>query len=596
MTLHAPAILAIAIQLSAASSGQAGDGGSPGAQSGCWPADPNQVTIGAAHGSGLYLVVAKAFLTGRNLDGDVIQQHYAPDELPKCHLHRGNLDARPYYKDTSQNGLDHDPTHGIEHPTLLFYAGHGSPHSWSAATTGEKVLLEGFRPGDLTLRYLWMCGCNVLAHGPKKEAGRSKKDYLAPWEFPFSNPASPKRMNVFERWHHALSADIRLVCGGSSEVCGGQEEVTERLWRNLTAMSVSDSFLQAVLPGPHSIPMCIARGGLDQNTTPLSDRRITTDRPRADSSHTYILYPRPVGATERGKEREEPPRKLPVWRTRPVTYLSVDDLEKRGLRRKGGELISEDGRTRLDARTGSWSRRGDPPEATPLALEAATPIDRKTILERSRRAIAEYANFPGPHLSVLGAPWVGQEASALEQFRVESTSVFLIDRSHDLGDSVDRFLHSATARFRRWIKLPAEVRARTGVDSVPTLGIGGLLLVQTAPDGALVSALLAWHQLDRTESQPQERKLMPFAKALRKATRELGPLGTQYELDSWRWGYQEESGSCLQRYLRVAYEFDFVAATAGTESEPSPPPRRIVVPAQKIPASEVACGEPGERL
>lgn len=516
-------------------------------------------------------------------------------------------DTRTYYRDQEKGGCDQHPSHGIESPTLLFYAGHGIPSGFQAMKLREWFYISDMIIGDLDLRYFLMCSCNVMAHGPATERLTST-DYPKPWEYPqscdaYAEPDCRDGMeNVFSRWFHSIGPNLRFVCGGSTRICGGDATVPEQFWRHYGRMPIADAFLYAA-KRKKSVPMCLTRWDAELDDLPFRDGAITEELPRqTDRSYMYIMYPRPIrlDVTRRYRLEEAlPPNEMPVLPTR---ELDLEMPEALDLVPEGAEWVSPDGRLRVHRLTGSWSYRGEVPTIREVG-ESGGPPTEEELLGRGLQTVAEFLFGSEGWRSLLtfhidlqveGLNFIMETAFDGDSIDPNSGYVFVVNRSSDLGETVENLSHSETIEFRRWIELPESASLPMDLRRVPVIGPGGRLRVQTGADGEPALISFDWHALElhplelyRGEhGEADWQEVMTFEEALRTAKDRLQDLD-HYTLDDFRWGYWEEAGHCAQATLSVAYEFDFVAAEG--HSAATNPPRQIVVHAQEAGRNRTRC-------
>lgn len=182
---------------------------------------------------------------------------------------------RIWYIDKDLHGKDNDPLYGIESSTLAFFAGDGNDiYGWYVPNPQEVdwVPIKAVRVGDKDLRYLWLYSCRVLAHGPKGGSGRP--NYSTPQSYQSS--LGQNQADVFISWTPAFGPNMRMVCGGSTNL--GHRGV-EDIWSYLlaTGTSVPDAWILG-LANPKEVPACLARGdNKDPASSALKDRTLLAD-------------------------------------------------------------------------------------------------------------------------------------------------------------------------------------------------------------------------------------------------------------------------------------------------------------------------------
>ena len=216
----------------------------------------------AAHGNtDWHIDTANEFLFGKNMAGQQTATHHAPDSWPKSHIHTGLSSTAKYYYDKSvvSTGEDTNIPNGIDRTMLFFYAGHGNPTLWSAlgdfASQGSVRLANIVGGGNL--RYYWQCSCEVFAHGPQICTPQTTFNYACPDKFNGAANSVAMR-NVFQRWGAALSTDLRMACGGSTEMYCHTDQV-DRVWSDYAnhytvAQMFLDGFGQGGAYGV--VPLC----------------------------------------------------------------------------------------------------------------------------------------------------------------------------------------------------------------------------------------------------------------------------------------------------------------------------------------------------
>ena len=259
----------------------------------CCPHNPQLNSAISAHGNtDWHIDTANEFLTGNDMGGSATAANHCPSSWTTRHMHVGltNTDHFYYDPDLSATGDDDDATNGIDKAMLFFYAGHGSPTSWSTlgnSATQDNVSL-GDCPGTGYLRYYWQCSCQVFAHGPSSCTG-STHAYTCPGDFDGSADSWSMR-NVYERWGPALTPDLRMA-GGASSSAYCHENQMNRIWNNYNnnGFDVADSFIDG-LAVSFVVPLCITLGGSDVTLTPLYDLTFTNQANTSGDSYYHIQY------------------------------------------------------------------------------------------------------------------------------------------------------------------------------------------------------------------------------------------------------------------------------------------------------------------
>jgi len=509
----------------------------------CCPVNPSANTAITAHGNtDWHIDTAEAFLFGTDMGGTTIAANHCPDTWTRRHMHSDLLNTNHFYYDTDLTtpGDDTDGTSGIETAMLFFYAGHGWPLSWdtlgNSASQGNVSL--GDCPGGGSLRYYWQCSCEVFAHG---------RHYACPGTFDGSADSSSMR-NVYERWGPALNPDLRMACGGSTELwCWGSD--VNRIWDNYNNMGrdVADSFIFGLQRYSDVVPLCITMGGSDVTSTPLYDTTFTNQPNTSGTSHYHIQYLSHFASTPR-----EPwliahvPELLPILEIRPMPLPEI--LGDVKFRREGDVMVSPDeveGRPQVQV-----NRLGG---AVYVLGERKPAIE--TVLEEE-----EYIERAWSFTEEQG--WT--EKNVAEPIGVR----FMIARASVEGQQDDQqeFQKNVIVTFKRQIDVDGVL--------VNVLGAGGVIDVQMNNDGSVLNASKVWREIVDVK---EEARVKTFDEAYKEALEQIeNPQA--YELDRWTWGYKEAAGNVEQTELRIVFRFWFVPADPETLLEY--PPQMIEIPGQ----------------
>ncbi len=402
------------------------------------------------------------------------------------------------------SGEDSDPTNGIDTATVFFFVGTGDPTGWPAglpepgASTAcmcignqavslpNRVLPQG------TLRYYWQASCQVFAHGPLRlKPGGRFMDFLAPGDFSGGDEA-----DVFSRWGPAIGSGLRMACGASSRVTAGIGDV-QAVWANKKAFfDVSDSFLVGMHSQATYIPVCLARGGgrmvsaqsvpAPESSTLYDKVFISTANPNGTGDYFYLEYV---------KEFEDNPPPVHAPLQGPALGYSMAEVESRN-----GLGIFERGRNFLGLRTGSEKRTSDDIEVfhdegvQALPLVGGCPGNPKCLsdvelVERGRQFIArngwmesDLANAPtGLRLEI-----VSQSVRGAKPCPLGDRSAFQVTSSDG-----QKFEKGAALVFRR-------VR---GKNKIPEAGLDGVIVINIAPSGDVVSAWKKWRHISGSLGQ-----------------------------------------------------------------------------------------------
>lgn len=518
--------------------------------------NPPLNSVRSAHGNAddWHIDTAHEFLFGEDMGGVASAANHAPAAWSRQHLHVGMTHTDDYYNDDGVivGGLDHDISHGIDRSMLFFYAGHGSPTSWSTLGShgSQSDMLLGNCGSSSSSRYYWQCSCKVFAHGPH-DCGAGVMDYGCPQDFDGSADSAAMR-NVYERWGPALDASLRMACGAStSAYC--HEDQTNRIWDNYNnrGFDVADSFIF----GLHSaggydsgvVPMCITTGGWFASSTPLFDVSFT-NLPNPSGSYFHIQYLSHFDATA-------PEFRVVIPRYVRLIDLRIPDpppfIRNFKLVEDGDFLVSteqtEQGRPVVRLSTQSHALYL---QANSSYQEGAQPLSREDYIERA--------------LSVLKDTGLHEED--MGQAEVSRLMIDTVPRAGHFGERKST-QKSVLVSFPRIIEAD-------GV-AFKVLGAGGKIQVQLANDGSPMNASKVWRTAE-LDGKARLFRVKDKDAAYKEALEQLGHA-EDYRLASMDFGYKALSGSVKQETMQAVYQFVFQPREA--EQEAALPPRMIEIPA-----------------
>jgi len=519
------------------------------------PRNPRLYSAISAHGNtDWHIDTANEFLFGVDMNNSRTAPNHCPDSWSRRHMHVGLTNTAKYYHDKSlqADGADTDRTSGIETAMLFFYAGHGNPVLWN--TLGDNaeqkyMLLGNYRDGGL-LRYYWQCSCEVFAHGPAIcKSDPTKWEYGCPEEFDGSDD-SPDMRNVYQRWGPALTPDLRMACGASTEAfC--HEDQANRIWDdyNNKSYDVADSFIDGLHGGWATavVPLCITRGGSDVTKTPLYDTIFTNLPNTSGTSHYHIQYIDTFATTPSSSAvSAAPPVVLPVVKVKPLALpvpLREMKFETKGQSLFSTHEVGERGpRVRIERSSGALYVRGERKQA----VEAAA-LDERDYIDRAQRFVEEQGWMEKGLAKPVGV-----------RFMIESIPV---DGNQD---EAQRLQKNVIVTFNR----------RIDVDGAPVEVLGGSgVAVQMNNDGSVLNASKVWREVVDVK---QSLKVKKYEEAYAEALNQLDNPQA-YTLRHWRWGYKEAAGNVEQSELRVVYRFKFAPVDGDTMRYP---PRLIEIPGQ----------------
>ena len=512
---------------------------------------PNSVL--AAHGNvDWHIDTANEFLFGKNMAGTTTAGNHAPDTWSKTHIHTGLTNTSKYYYDKSvvATGVDTNIPNGIDRAMLFFYAGHGNPTGW--ATLGDSASQGNMRLANLTgggnLRYYWQCSCEVFAHGPQTCSPATTFEYACPDKFNGAADSAAMR-NVFQRWGPALSTDLRMACGGSTEMYCHTQEV-DRVWKDYSkpGTTVAQMFLDGFGEnGAYGVvPLCMTRGGDDITKTPLYDTTFTNAPNTSGNTHFYLMYP--SGTQKNNVSMMTPaqvPKTLPVFKAsegaRPALVMSLQpgaSMDVASSLVAGGhgklERVAQTGALHIDS--GKFALPSKVALADAVYVQRAAGFLREQGWHEAQTAEPVVTRFQTASMPVNGKP---------SDFRQSQTGV--------------------TVHFKRVVPVDGT--------QLEVLGRAGVLRVHMNNDGAVLNASKSWRSLEAMGSAVQVKR---FEQAESEAMKQL-VNSASYRLDNWKLGYKEVTGADGKDELHPVFQFAFIATTRGDMEHP---PQLIEIPAQ----------------
>ena len=508
----------------------------------CERANPPIHSVITAHGNtDWHIDTAEEFLYGTEMDGSTSATNFVPNSWTKRHMHIDMTNTAKYYNDStkSASGQDTNILLGIDQAMLFFYAGHGSPTSWStlgdSGTQSSMLLGNNAENNWGVLRYYWQCSCQVFAHGPSSCAAGTGTafSYSCPEQFDGSSDSSSMR-NVFERWGPALGSDLRMACGAStSAYCHASE--TNRIWDNYNNNSydVADSFIYGLYSSSGSrakvVPLCITKGNFNVTSTPLYDQSFTDQpNPVGDGPYLHLQF-----LSEFQKNPDwiyiPIPNYMPLLKLEPMV---TPDMLKRAQFKKFEELlVSVD---EIEGR-GAWARIHTWSGAISILGKVIKNATTEPLDEETYFALADqYLRENGLHETDAMAP-----SGAAMSFQ-----------SRDERDESGELL---TSQKNVRVSFKRQILVDGSNDPIPVLGEGGTIAVQMNNDGSVFATSKVWRGVAGVEAR---LPVKPFEQAYADATQKMENW-ENYELTEWRFGYKEHSGNVAQTTMGVVYEFVF---------------------------------------
>jgi hypothetical protein len=512
--------------------------------------NPPANSILAAHGNtDWHIDTANEFLFGKNMAGTATAPHHAPDTWSRTHIHVGLTNTAKYYFDPAiiNTGADTNIPNGIDRTMLFFYAGHGNASNWSALGdwgTQSDVRLANVTGGG-NLRYYWQCSCEVFAHGPETCNPPTTFNYACPDKFNGAADSAAMR-NVFQRWGPALTPDLRMACGGSTEMYCHTQEV-DGAWSDYGNGSVAHMFLDGFgEAGAYGVvPLCMTLGGNDITKTPLYDDDFTNAPNTSGNTHYYLMYPSGTQQRTVSLLPAQIPQQLQKFRLTPAPPPpKFRALEKAGPPLQITSTLLAGGQAKVERvpQTGALHL-----DSGQLAESSLKVLPEKEYIERA----ASFLSEQGLAEQQTAEPLVTRYMTASMPVKGQPSEM----QQAQAGVSVV---------YKRVIQ----------VNGVPleVLGAPGSIRVELNNDGAVLRASKLWRTLEPVGSPGAVKN---FEQARGEAMRELGAPNS-YKLYSWKLGYKQESIKEGQDELAPVYQFAFIAVkTHDTEH----PPRLIEVSA-----------------
>jgi hypothetical protein len=508
----------------------------------------------AAHGNtDWHIDTANEFLFGKDMAGKVTASHHAPDTWTKKHIHVGLTNTSKYYYDKTRTptGADSNIPNGIDRTMLFFYAGHGNPTLWNTlgdSATQSSVLLANVMAGG-NVRYYWQCSCEVFAHGPETCDPKTTFSYACPNKFNGAADSASMR-NVFQRWGPSLTADLRMACGGSTEMYCHEGQV-DLAWSYYKTRTVARMFLDGFGQGGAYgvVPLCITMGGDDITKTPLYDTDFTNAPNTSGTSHYYMMYP---SGTQVSSTMQLAPAQIPKQLPRfKVSPAPAPQQMSKALQAPGGK--GEIASTMLAGGKAQVARN---PQTGALTLETG--------------------QIPAPGESTFGeAEYVQRATSFLTEqgWREEQTAEPVVTRYMSASMPVNG---QPSEVKQAQAGVAVEYKRVIPVNGVPVevLGAAGTIRVQMNNDGVVTNASKLWRKLQPIGSPGAVKD---FEQARSEAMKRLGAPDS-YRLDVWKLGYRQVSSKSGRDELTPVYQFAFVPVAAHDTEHP---PRMIEVSALK---------------
>jgi hypothetical protein len=405
---------------------------------------------------------------------------------------------------------------------------------------------------DDGLRYFWQCASNVFAHGPRHCPGGAP-DFSCPESSEGSQDTVLTR-NVYERWGGILAPGLRMACGFSTAaVCHPDD--ARRVWdlydRSSNSLAPADAFIEGFRQAREgTLPLCVTRGSISVERTPLFDGRLLTSPNPSGTSHYHAQYPVPFRPTHQpGRPAETgTPLWAPIFGLKPMPLPAT--LKKLAFERQDGMLVSSD----LENAAGLSVRVRPASGALYLNGEIKFDPDVRALkedqyLDRAARFLRE---------------WGLAEAAAMpEGVRMMLETVPVSNRTFEMI----RRQKSVFITYRRQVELDGK--------PIPVLGDGGLIRLQMNNDGSVARAAKVWREITGVR---KIARIRPYETTYSEALQQLANPAA-YRLDGWTWGYKEFEGSAEQADLRIVHIFTFTPK--GQDNAMQAAPVKVEIVAQQ---------------
>jgi len=402
------------------------------------------------------------------------------------------------------------------------------------------------------LRYFWQCASNVFAHGPRQCPGGAP-DFSCPESSEGSQDTVLTR-NVYERWGGILAPGLRMACGFSTAaVCDPDD--ARRVWdlydRSSNGFAPADAFIEGFRQAREgTLPLCITRGSISVERTPLFDGRLFTSPNPSGTSHYHAQYPVPFRSTHQPRRPAETgtPLWAPIFGLKPMPLPAT--LKKLAFERQDGMLVSSD----LENAAGLSVRVR--PASGALYLNGEIKFDPDVRALKEDQYLDRAARFL--------RDWGLAEAAAMpEGVRMMLETVPVSNRTFEMI----RRQKSVFITFRRQVELDGK--------PIPVLGDGGLIRLQMNNDGSVAKAAKVWREITGVR---KIARIRPYETTYGEALQQLANPAT-YQLNGWTWGYKEFEGSAEQADLRIVHIFTFTPK--GQESALQAAPVKVEIVAQQ---------------
>lgn len=500
-----------------------------------------------------------------------------------------------------------DFAEAMNHHTIGFYTGHGSPTGFdiptSPVTTITITSLLALGQCDNStqdqLRYLMLASCNTFAHGPKNCSASSStsntKNYACPGEWQYDPAGDTEAMgSIYPRWGPALGNGLRMACGMSTAAPPGN---AGGFWYNYGTStttgtrSVADAIV-ASLSLENEAAVCIARGKRDFADSPLMQDTsfVSESNPFDDESEVYyhLQYAKPFPSPYQpvhgvlvGEDQVEDqlalfeeisgsfPECLPVLEIPPAETQSsgdpsnqdqslgkgyaseADALEKTSQEHSQEQYVNNNALQGLDELgLGNPDVDEENTYASGIYLMTTTfPADPAQQSQEALRVAVKNVIITFPQLFALN------EISGFED----------LGRPQDL-EELNSFYDDMQKQFEdsRW----ASPR-RAGQPLVRLLG--RVIEVQLNADGSPISGVSDWQPIEGIQAIGSERVLTPY-EAFRESLFYLIDFDREspYRLESWEWGYRMSRPDYW--HSRIWYRFRFGPnQAAGYDASTHPP-------------------------
>ena len=484
---------------------------------------------------------------------------------------------------------------GIDKGVFHFHVGHGggagrgfqvrngnqtaSSDGTSTQIEWDEIVLgncrsDGSETGEL--RYLLLCSCRTMAHGPGYTDNDGDVEYDRPSKFDLS---IANHMNVFDRLRDWLSPNMRMVCGISTTAGCSRPDVRMTALKDYyfnEGRTVADSWgLAFTLDSPtrgtftdakgadrsvYQTPICIARGNLNAHDlrSPITDDQFFTEKanPYDEALHIKswegVLTAGNWNLTEHEDVEglEEHLRTLPIFLTSsssPSTWF----VEESNTLTNIDQINTQNFQNQFSIHNNRLISKNMTNEGVPMVIvdtksgAISLSRDRKPVSindNKSKLSVEKYAEIAQNFIYKQG--WnesdIGNISAVSGMLQVKP-----LDTQVNAATTLLKLQHDITFFVGRRIPL--------GKISPKVFGSDNQIVVQMNNDGTVKSASKKWKKITKKiEGIP----VKSYEEAYAEAVKEFKYPGL-YKLSTWDWGYKSITDDSGQDMMVIYYVFTF---------------------------------------